>query len=95
MNMILGFFFFWISDLGLWRFRALCNLFFFFFLLGHKLGPEVAWTRQGPWGSTGQVWGAEKKTHLLNEMGWGFRGKPTVGFGHKEIQPEPNPLSFL
>ena len=55
-----GFFFFWISDLGLWRFRASDNS-FFFFLSGHELGPEVAWARRGPRGSMGRVWGVEKK----------------------------------
>ena len=72
MNMILGFFFFWISDLGLWRFRALGNLFFFFFfywatdwaLKWHGLG-RARGARRGRSG-------AQKKNPFIKRDGLGF-----------------------
>ena len=56
MNIILRYGFclgFWSRFVEVQGFRQ----FFFFFLLGHRLGPEMAWAR---WGLTGRVWALKK-----------------------------------
>ena len=68
----------------------------FFFLLGHKLGPEVAWLDEAHEARQDEF-RVLKKAHLLNEPSSVHNGGPTgqVRVLKKKNCPKPNSLPFL
>ena len=68
----------------------------FFFLLGHKLGPEVAWLDEAHEARQDEF-RVLKKAHLLNESSSVHNGGATgqVRVLKKKNCPKPNSLPFL
>ena len=73
-----------------------CVAFFFFFWLGHKLGPISKRGPRGPWGPAGAGLGPREKTRYPKQGGSGPRVLSRgSGSGYEKTRPEPDPLPFL
>ena len=74
-----------------WLLRKSDQANFFFYLLGHGLGPEVAWLDEAHEARQGEF-RVLKKAHLLNEPSSVHKGGPTwSGSGIKKKKTAPNP----